>query len=331
MNTRVVPISLVLFVSIYGCGAGEKDEIENITEESAIRETGDDGLKGDIEEPKRTPPEPRIFETGGSVYAPATASFSVEAEDFGCGVKDIEVSVDGKDFEAYEDPIRFENEGVHTIEYKACDYVGNVTPRKPYKVTIDKTPPGTECKIVPKPIKAGKDLCVLPDCKVYLYAEDNLSGIWRTLYKVDGGSYVEYDGQINLPDPGSHIIAFKSQDNVGTWEIEKSFRLIVDGKKPESKIEPSGPLFESENGRWAPPTHKYYLSATDDVIGVEEIRYSINGAEFSVYTNPIELEPGTHKILYYAVDRAHNKEETNTFEVKVDSEYPLTTVDAKID
>jgi len=329
MKVRVFPALLALFLLMWGCGTGGNDENETVSEEEIVTDTGVPQKETEI--PGITPPEPRVFEAGGVVYAPRSTSISVEAEDIGCGVKDIETSVDGGDFRLYVSPIKFDEEGVHTIKYKARDNVGNATPIKTYSVTIDKTPPVTDYKIEPKPVNAGNDLCVPNDCRIILRTADNLSGIQRTLYSIDDSGFSEYDGFIAMPGPGAHTFVFRSQDNVGTWETEKKVVLIVDGETPISGIEPSGPLFEFEGDKWAPPTHIYYLSATDDVIGVGDIKYSIDGGKFVSYTEPIELKPGAHKINYYAVDRANNKEELKTFEVIVDSEYPVAKLNVKIE
>ncbi|MCP4228666.1 MAG: hypothetical protein GY771_00770 [bacterium] len=323
MRSILLLFFLILLLAVLGCGTGGKEETTADTGEETPPEN-------ETAPSKITPPEPRIFEEGGVVYAPKSAFFSVEADDLGCGVKDIEVSVDDGDFRRYKNAITFDEEGIHTIKYRASDNVGNTAPDEVYRVTIDNASPLTDYTIKPRTWAKLKSFYAVPtDCWISLRAADELSGVQRTLYNIDGGDFEKYEDNIKMPGPGAHNITFKSQDNVGIWEREKTIKLVVDGVPPKSSIEPGGPLFEFEGDKWAPPTHKYYLSATDDVIGVNDILYSIDGGRFISYTEPIKLRPGAHEIVYYAVDRAKNKEEPNTFEVNVDSEYPLAKLNVE--
>ncbi|AZV45267.1 fibronectin [Peribacillus asahii] len=67
------------------------------------------------------------------------------------------------------------------------------------------------------------------------------------------------------------------------------------------------------------------LTATDTQSGVNKTFYSINGSEFTAGTSFTLAEEGTHKVSFYSVDKAGNKEEVKTVEVKLDKTAPVTT------
>jgi hypothetical protein len=319
-----------LAVLIAGCSPEGGKEDEEISSGETDEETGPATKE---KTPKKTtkglPPEPTLYEAGGKTFAPISASFSITADDAGSGVKSVEVSVDGSAYEPYEGPITFDEEGAHTVKFKATDYVGNVSLEETFSVTIDDTCPSTAHLINPEPVADGDERFVPPDCLITLTAIDNLSGVQKTVFSVDGKISKPCEAPISMPGPGAHVFTFRSQDNVGIWEAETAVTLVVDGNAPKTELKPSGPLFIREGEKWAPIDRKYYLSATDDVAGVKEINYSVDGGSFVSYSTPIELEPGTHKISYYAVDRAKNSEKVQTFYVNVDSASPGISLASK--
>jgi len=52
---------------------------------------------------------------------------TLEATDEGSGVDSVEYSLDGGEWTTYEDPVTVEDEGAHTLEYRATDVAGNVS------------------------------------------------------------------------------------------------------------------------------------------------------------------------------------------------------------
>jgi hypothetical protein len=323
-------VVLVLLTLIYGCatektGGDEKGKTNETTGEVTPSE-GETSPEG---KSKETASEPTIYESGEKTFAPISASFSINAEDAGSGVKSVNVSIDGSDYKPYEGPVTFSEEGFHTVKYYATDYVGNSSVERTYNVTVDNTMPYTSYRIDPEPVVDGEERFVLPECKIVLTASDELSGVQKTLFSIDGAVFTPYGEPISMPGPGPHTFSFRSQDNVGIWEKETTLKLVVDGNSPETELKASGPLFSREDEKWAPVTRKYYLSATDDVAGVKEIYYSIDGGEFVPYSNPIELEPGAHKITYYAIDRAKNREGAKAFRVNIDSASPEISLATK--
>ena len=69
------------------------------------------------------------------------------------------------------------------------------------------------------------------------------------------------------------------------------------------------------------------LTATDDN-QVNQTFYSVNGAEYADGTNFTVSEEGVNVVSFYSVDKAGNKEEVKTAEVKIDQSAPETTINS---
>ena len=71
------------------------------------------------------------------------------------------------------------------------------------------------------------------------------------------------------------------------------------------------------------------LTAADPGSGLSEIRYSIDGGEFVLYTGPIHLtgDDGPRRITYYAVDKLGNAEKKETVSFILDNHPPQTAIE----
>jgi hypothetical protein len=60
------------------------------------------------------------------------------------------------------------------------------------------------------------------------------------------------------------------------------------------------------------------LSATDDVSGIDQIMYRLDGGEWRTYRTPIKVRgQGVHELAYRAVDKAGNVSLTGTKEIRI--------------
>lgn len=98
-------------------------------------------------------------------------------------------------------------------------------------------------------------------------------------------------------------------------------KLIIDEEAPETTSDAPTD--------WVNQDQVITLSATDNETGVAKTYYSVDGNEFTEGTSFEVMGEGVHKVSFYSVDKAGNKEEAQTIEVKIDKTAPLTTSDAK--
>jgi hypothetical protein len=67
------------------------------------------------------------------------------------------------------------------------------------------------------------------------------------------------------------------------------------------------------------------FTVADNISGKDKTYRSINGASFAEYINPLTLSTdGVYNIVYYSTDKAGNKEQEKTGQVKIDATPPTT-------
>jgi hypothetical protein len=112
------------------------------------------------------------------------------------------------------------------------DKAGNTRTAAVSGLKIDSTPPVTTAS-VSAPLATG---WYADKARVTLTGTDNLSGVAKTWYAVDGGSATAYDGAFDYATPGTHTITFWSKDGAGNVEDATapghSLTVKIDGIKP---------------------------------------------------------------------------------------------------
>jgi len=105
-----------------------------------------------------------------------------------------------------------------------------------------------------------------------------------------------------------------------------------DAIPPETTMNLSG--IAGNNG-WYTSSVDVYLSATDLDSEVKEIHYQVNCEPFNVLhgaTASFTLtNEGYHTVVYYAVDKAGNREPPHTLNVKIDKTAPVITIAGIVD
>jgi hypothetical protein len=148
---------------------------------------------------------------------------------------------------------------------------------------------------------------------VQLNAEDNPSGsgIDKTFYKVNGGTLQEYTGPFTLSGSGSYTVDYYSADLAGNVETAKSVTLKVDTIAPVTKFS-AVPIWVNEGGKRYIKGYTVTLKAADNLSGVKQTLYRINGGGWKVYTGPFSLSGSSNTSLdFYSVDNAGNVETPN--------------------
>ena len=147
-------------------------------------------------------------------------------------------------------------------------------------------------------------------------ATDDRSGVATTYYSINDAEFVE-GTSFEVSEPGIHKVSFYSVDQAGNVE---------DPKTGEVKIDETAPVTISNViDTWMNQNFTVELTATDDLSGVAKTYYSVNAAEYVKGTSFEVSEPGIHKVSFYSVDLAGNKEAPKTIEIKNDVTAPKTT------
>nr|WP_246087022.1 alpha-L-rhamnosidase C-terminal domain-containing protein [Nocardioides humi] len=114
----------------------------------------------------------------------------------------------------YTGPVVLAEEGEHTVSYRATDAAGNRSAAGELKVGIDLTPPVTVVTT-----ERGSGVEESDRARLELTAEDALSGVARTSYRIDGGKWKRSDGSPVLVEGyGDHVVEYVSTDLAGNTE-----------------------------------------------------------------------------------------------------------------
>ncbi|MDR0853434.1 MAG: fibronectin type III domain-containing protein [Clostridiales Family XIII bacterium] len=160
--------------------------------------------------------------------------------------------------------------------------------------------------------------------------QSNTIGTYTTYYKISGGSQQTYEGNpFTLDQEGANTIEYWSVDAAGNVESHQTVTVNLDKTAPTSSLSKSA-------GSWVSPEDKLTISSVDaggdNASGVDKIYYRFDHTgEFMEYDpeTGIHLDSGLasgdHTVGFYAVDKAGNKEETNTVIIKLDKDLPVTT------
>ncbi|MCU0448264.1 MAG: hypothetical protein MUC97_00275 [Bernardetiaceae bacterium] len=104
------------------------------------------------------------------------------------------------------------------------------------------------------------------------------------------------------------------------------FAIYADGLPPTTEAKFSNAARHQANGRqYFGPGLTLTLTARDQMSGLEQIYYSLNGRDFAPYTGPIQLDQAGQVVCkYYAVDRVGNMENIHDQQITVDIAPPRT-------
>lgn len=196
------------------------------------------------------------------------------------------------------------------------------------------------------------------DEKVIIFSDDSENNNYK--YEVAGTADDTYDLEVKSEKEGEDAVIFNADDiktNVGVihrytvdWEALKNNEngaiIEIDndgdgqyehsaniGAEFSDKSAPFTSILvndEQVNDSWINTTAKitFYAEDNDGGIGVEKIRYSLDGGlTWLEYSEPFVIsDEGIHKIIYRATDYFGNQEEIKSADIKID----MTPPEAKI-
>ena len=212
-----------------------------------------------------------------------------------------------------------------TAAASLSDVAGNSTNKTVDGIKIDRTDPTTQAEVAAPNGNNWYGAAV----DVKLVANDNLSGVAKTFYKVDGGTTQTYgDTAFSFGTEGTHTISFWSVDAAGNTETAGApITLNIDKTAPSTTvINPISP----DSGWFVTSGIPVAFDANDSGSGIAATYYTIDGGARHTYGVPFtaNLSTGTHTITYWSVDLADNEEAldtTNTIPVNVDTIAPTIT------
>lgn len=258
------------------------------------------------------------FISNGIEYTSGRTQLKLTAMDNKAGVKTIFYSINGSEFLKYEKPVYMPSSGGKLmIKSYAVDNVNNQSVTNdentganiPY---LDLTGPDLNHEYIGANIKVNDSLFICSSTKIKLKAIDKEAGVNKISYKSNNATDVDYTSPFTLPIQGLNIVEYTGYDNVGNTNFNK-FNVFVDNDGPQLIEVFSIGLRKTKNigGFDYPvyPTHTLlFIAATDFLVGVDKVTYSVNGGIEKPYTNYISgfIKNKTYEVKVKATDKLGN-------------------------
>ncbi len=232
------------------------------------------------------------FHQGKYKFISNRSKISMSATDNKAGVREITYNIDATGNETYGSAYSIpDRKGLHYVKYFGTDNVENRSGRKNLTVYMDNVAPSTGI-VYGRPQFFTRDtLFINSTTRISLYPRDFQSGVQKTEYAIDGGSFVNYE-RFTIDKEGHHSIKFKATDRVNNEEQVKESLVYVDNTPPviyhNFSIQPIG---SRDNMKLYPNYTRLYLGATDSKTGTARIMYSLNGGKtWKDYSSPYTLD-----------------------------------------
>ncbi|RDE16934.1 MAG: hypothetical protein C4K47_00630 [Candidatus Thorarchaeota archaeon] len=256
---------------------------------------------------------------------------TLSATDVLSGVATTYYSLDSGTWTRYQGPFTVSGDGEHTVSYYSTDQAGNLEAAESQSFRIDKTAPAI---VISLDGTMGDNGWYVTEVVATITVTDSLSGITMAwFYMWDSYSSWHYFDRV---DGAGNEITFTVTVPVDSSEIRVAvFAFDVAHERREDgamKIDKMAPRIESAADR-PPDVGDWYVSPVimtllpcDDISGVAETLYSLDGANWIRYSGPFTISTqGENKVYYSSTDHAGNVQ--TLFEVvKIDDDITGPTI-----
>ncbi|MBN2010026.1 hypothetical protein JW960_11845 [candidate division KSB1 bacterium] len=225
-----------------------------------------------------------------------------------------------------EFPLTFPRDGINYL-------IASIDGSNPtvYQVFADAVAPKTTIKFQNARSYTQRDSVYYDmNLQIQLSSEDKESGVETIFFSVDGSDFLKYREPLtNFSREKSYFYRYYAADSVGNTEPEKKAEFIIDMTPPKTSHQIAGSYY----GTILSPQASIILDCSDNLSGVQSIKYRFDDGEFQSYTGPLgekqlkTLKNGDHKITYFARDQVGNEEEQKEFEFQFDNTAPELTLD----
>jgi hypothetical protein len=146
------------------------------------------------------------------------ATVTVSASDTESGVATVEYALDGGAYRAYSAPVSVNDQGSHTVKYRATDKAGNISPEGSVSFAVvapssgDTKPPQVSAQVTGSQDWAWN---YVGSATVTLSASDDDSGVATVEYALDGQPFTAYTKPFSVTQPGAHMVLFRATDKAG--------------------------------------------------------------------------------------------------------------------
>ena len=232
------------------------------------------------------------------------------------GVAQTLYRLDGSDWHESQGQIEI-GQGQHALDYYSIDVAGNMEPIRSSDVWVDILSPTT---VDSTQGEAGMEGWFVSQVAVSLSPYDDGSGLDRTLYKVDGGPWMNYSIPFTLSEEGVHTVRYYSTDLAGNEAQPINMTVMMDLVAPSTSVELEGVHGSND---WFVSIVNFTMSEHDGMSGSLETVWRLDGGAWTTYDGLSSVgSMGSHTLEYRTQDRAGNWEEARQEAFRIDLDRP---------
>jgi len=261
------------------------------------------------------------FVANGKEYASGRSRVKLTAMDNKAGVKEIRYAINGGEFKTYQTPFSINASGNLSIETFVQDNVNNQQVKTLFAHQknvsyVDLTGPELSFDFRGPHFQNHDTTYITPATKIRLQAHDEESGMAKIEYQVNRQPANIYQEPFQIAEVGTHKVAFTGFDNVQNTYTQE-FTLVTDTVGPEifHRFSIASEKQKRIDGALLPvyPSHVVlFLSATDELVGLDALNYSLNKGKQQPYQSLIRnFTEGKYSLQVYAEDKLGNSAESS--------------------
>lgn len=265
---------------------------------------------------------------GNGPWFRSPVEITLEASDDLSGVDTIKYHFGDEQWQTYDEPFTFSDDGITPIHYRATDHAGNVEETRTGNVYIDTLAPTTTHELAGEEGESG---WFTGDVTLALEATDDVSGVNLVEYHLGDENWQLYDtaSPLEFTDDGITNVHYRATDEAGNTEDTQTVDVKIDTVAPTSAANLAG---EEGNDPWFISPVDVTLTGKDDTSGVERLEYHLGDENWQVFDTDAGLSltgNGTMTLHHRAVDVAGHIEDAQSVEVRIDTVAP--TAQAVVD
>jgi hypothetical protein len=252
----------------------------------------------------------------GKEYASGRSRVKLTAMDNKAGVKEIRYSINGGEFKTYNTPFSIKASGKLAIETFVQDNVNNQQVKTLFANQknmsyVDLTGPELSFSFQGPHFQNHDTTFIAANTRVQLQANDKESGTAKIEYRINQQSTAKYEAPFAIKKAGANTIAFTGYDNVQNT-YSTTFTVVKDTAGPEifhrfSIVSEKQKNIDGKLLPVYPPHVVLFLSATDELVGLDALTYQLNNGKEQSYQSLIRgFAKGKYTVQVHAEDKLGN-------------------------
>lgn len=256
------------------------------------------------------------FVANGKEYASGRSRVKLTAMDNKAGVKEIRYAINGGEFKTYTTPFSIKASGNLSIETFVQDNVNNqqvktLFANQKHVSYVDLTGPELAFSFQGPHFQNHDTTFVAENTRVQLKANDKESGTAKIEYRINQQPTETYKTPFGIEKAGTNTIEFTGFDNVQNT-YSTTFTVVKDTAGPEifHRFSIVSEKKKNVDGKLLPvyPPHVVlFLSATDELVGLDALTYQLNNGKRQAYQSLIRnFSKGKYTVQVHAKDKLGN-------------------------